>query len=85
VKVYLHEIPYFFNQKHAKFFKKAYPDLFDCITGFRKWDQTCALQEARLKTYQAMDATYHLLEPYLNKPGDQYDDSLVLSIPATRW
>jgi hypothetical protein len=61
----LHEIPYFFNQKHAKFFKDAYPTLWKRILGRQQWDNVCEAQARRLRGYNAMRRTYHLLEPYL--------------------
>ena len=62
---HLHDIPYFFNQKHAKFFLNAYPEIWACIAQGRSWSRTCDLEIIRMDSYFYTRQTFHLLKPYL--------------------
>jgi hypothetical protein len=66
---WLHEVPYFFNQKHAMFFSKAFPALWGCVTGQRNFDDSaCQNELLKLSNSHALMQTYHLLAPYIGDP-----------------
>jgi hypothetical protein len=76
----LDEIPYFFNLKHATFFSRAFPALFDCVLGQRQFDDSaCQNELMKLSNSFPLRQTYHLLAPFI---GDPRDFGVGLSIPA---